>query len=207
MEPFNRLEGRAAPLALANIDTDQIIPAQFLKTVERAGLGKGLFYSLRFDDAGAEKPDFVLNQPGYRGANILIAGDNFGCGSSREHAPWALMDYGVKCVIAPSFADIFFNNSTNNGLLLVTLPEATVEDLLDQARGGNHTFAIDLEAQTVTGPDGKAHSFEIEAGRKRKLLLGLDAIGETLLHDKDIDSFEEKRRMTQPWVSDSGAAA
>jgi 3-isopropylmalate dehydratase small subunit len=205
MEPFNRLEGRAAPLALANIDTDQIIPAQFLKTVERAGLGKGLFYSLRFDDTGAEKPDFVLNQPGYRGANILIAGDNFGCGSSREHAPWALMDYGVKCVIAPSFADIFFNNSTNNGLLLVTLPEGEVEDLLDQARGGNHTFAIDLEAQTVTGPDGKAHAFEIEAGRKRKLLLGLDAIGETLLHGQDIDRFEEKRRMTQPWIAQSEA--
>jgi 3-isopropylmalate/(R)-2-methylmalate dehydratase small subunit len=201
MEPFNRLEGRAAPLAMANIDTDQIIPAPFLKTVERAGLGKGLFFSMRFDDAGHERPEFVLNQPAFRAANILIAGDNFGCGSSREHAPWALMDYGLRCVIAPSFADIFFNNSTNNGLLLITLPEAEVDHLMDQARGGTHTFAVDLEAQSVTGPDGKAHRFEIEAGRKKKLLMGLDAIGETLLRGKDIDSFEEKRRMTQPWAA------
>jgi 3-isopropylmalate dehydratase small subunit len=201
MKPFDRLEGRAAPLALANIDTDQIIPAQFLKTVERAGLGKGLFHSLRFDGEGREKPDFVLNQPAYRDANILIAGDNFGCGSSREHAPWALLDYGIRCVIAPSFADIFFNNSTNNGLLVVALPEAEVEALLEEARGGNHVFAVDLEAQTVTGPGGTVHRFEIEAGRKKKLLEGLDAIGETLIHDKDIAAYEARRRTTQPWAA------
>ena len=199
MEPFHRLAGRAAPLAIANIDTDQIIPAQFLKTVERAGLGKGLFHSLRFDGAGRERPEFVLNQPAYRDSTILIAGDNFGCGSSREHAPWALMDYGVRCVIAPSFADIFFNNSANNGLLLIALPDATVDSLLDEARGGNHTFAVDLEAQTVTAPSGAVHRFEIAPDLKRKLLLGLDAIGETLQHADAIDTYEEKRRLTQPW--------
>ena len=201
MEPFNRLEGRAAPLGLANIDTDQIIPAPFLKTVDRAGLGKGLFHSLRFDGEGKEKADFVLNQPAFRDCNILIAGDNFGCGSSREHAPWALLDYGVRCVIAPSFADIFFNNSTNNGLMLITLPEAEVDQLMDAARGGNHTFAIDLEGQTVTAPDGSVHRFEIEAGRKKKLLEGLDAIGETLQHKGDIDAYEARRRQVQPWAA------
>jgi 3-isopropylmalate dehydratase small subunit len=199
MQPFQKLEGRAAPLALANIDTDQIIPAPFLKTVERAGLGKGLFHGLRFDVDGREKPDFVLNQPAYRNSAILIAGDNFGCGSSREHAPWALLDYGVRCVIAPSFADIFFSNSANNGLLLITLPAGEVDALLDEARGGNHTFAVDLEAQTVTAPSGTVRRFEIDPDRKRKLLLGLDAVGETLQHRGAIDSFEEKRRLTQPW--------
>ncbi len=154
MQPFNRLEGVAAPLPLANVDTDQIIPARFLKTVERAGLGKGLFAGLRFEADGAEKPDFVLNQPAYRQAKVLIAGDNFGCGSSREHAPWALMDFGIRCVIAPSFADIFANNCLNNGMLLITLPQAEVDALIDEAKGGNHVFAIDLEAQTVSAPGG-----------------------------------------------------
>ena len=201
MEPFHRLDGRAAPLGLANIDTDQIIPAQFLKTVERKGLGKGLFFGLRYDDAGNERPGFVLNQPAYTGAQILIAGDNFGCGSSREHAPWALMDYGFRCVIAPSFADIFFNNAANNGLLLITLPAEEVDGLMELAKGGNHTFSIDLEAQTVTGPDGTAHRFEIDPARKEKLLKGLDAIGETLQHAADISDYEARRRLTQPWAA------
>jgi 3-isopropylmalate dehydratase small subunit len=195
MEPFHRLDGRAAPLPLANIDTDQIIPAQFLKRVDRAGLGKGLFHALRAN------PDFVLNQPGYQNVSLLIAGDNFGCGSSREHAPWALLDYGVRCVIAPSFADIFSNNSTNNGLLLVALPAPVVEALMEEARGGNHTFHVDLEAQTVTAPSGAVHRFDIDPGKKEKLLKGLDPIGETLLHKGDIDTFEARRRHDQPWVA------
>jgi 3-isopropylmalate dehydratase small subunit len=200
MEPFTRLEGRAAPLPLANVDTDQIIPAQFLKTVERAGLGKGLFYGFRYDDQGRERPDFVLNQPAYKDTKILVAGDNFGCGSSREHAPWALMDFGLRCVIAPSFADIFFNNAANNGLLLIDLPQAEVDALMDDARGGNHTFTVDLEAQTVVGPSGVVHRFEIDPVRKRKLLLGLDAIGETLQHASDIDAYEARRQVEQPWA-------
>jgi 3-isopropylmalate/(R)-2-methylmalate dehydratase small subunit len=200
MEPFQRLDGRAAPLGLANIDTDQIIPARFLKTVERKGLGKGLFAGLRFDAEGAPKADFVLNQPAFAGASVLIAGDNFGCGSSREHAPWALMDYGIRCVIAPSFADIFFNNAANNGLLLVTLPEATVEALMLEAKGGNHVFSVDLEAQTVTTPSGAVHRFDIDPVRKEKLLKGLDPIGETLQHGKEIDTFEERRRLVEPWL-------
>jgi len=201
MEPFQRLEGRAAPLPLANIDTDQIIPAQFLKTVERKGLGKGLFYGFRYDAEGKERPDFVLNQPAYRNASILVAGDNFGCGSSREHAPWALVDYGVRCVISTSFADIFYNNSANNGLLLIALPEAAVEALMDEARGGNHVFSVDLEAQTVTAPSGQVFTFDIEPARKRKLLLGLDPIGETLQHAADIDAFEARRGRDQPWAA------
>src|SRR3954470_11702354 len=152
MQPFIRLDGRAAPLPVANIDTDQIIPKQFLKTVEREGLAKGLFYDLRFDGEGHAKPDFVLNQPAYAGASVLIAGDNFGCGSSREHAPWALLDFGLRCVIAPSFADIFYNNCFNNGLLPVALPLHEVEALMDEARGGNHIFTVDLESQTVIAP-------------------------------------------------------
>ena len=202
MQPFNRLEGRAAPLGLANIDTDQIIPARFLKTVERKGLGKGLFYSLRFTPEGVERPEFVLNQPAYRGANILIAGDNFGCGSSREHAPWALMDYGIRCVIAPSFADIFAGNSANNGVLLIALPEAEIVTLMDEARGGNHVFAVDLEAQTVSTPGGTVHRFEIEPDRKDKLLKGLDPIGETLMHAPEIGAYEDRQRMTQPWAGE-----
>jgi 3-isopropylmalate dehydratase small subunit len=201
MEPFHRLDGRAAPLPLANIDTDQIIPAPFLKTVDRKGLGKGLFHALRFDGEGKERSGFVLNQPAYKGTNLLIAGDNFGCGSSREHAPWALMDFGFRCVIAPSFADIFFNNAVNNGLLLITLPAAEVEALESEALGGNHTFAVDLEAQTVTAPSGTVHRFEIDAGRKRKLLLGLDPIGESLQHAPAIDTYEAQRRLQQPWAA------
>jgi len=201
MTPFTHLDGRAAPLPIANLDTDQIIPKQFLKTVDRDGLGKGLFYDLRFDEAGREKPDFVLNRPAYAGANLLIAGDNFGCGSSREHAPWALLDFGVRCVIATSFADIFYNNCFQNGLLPLTLPEDQVRALMDEAKGGNHLFTVDLESQSVVAPSGARFAFEIDPGRKEKLLKGLDAVGETLQHAADIDAFEARRRMTQPWVA------
>jgi len=200
MQPFTALDGRAAPLAIANVDTDQIIPKQFLKTVEREGLAKGLFYDLRFDGEGREKPDFVLNQPAYAGASILIAGDNFGCGSSREHAPWALLDFGLRCVIAPSFADIFYNNCFNNGLLPIALPEAQVRALMDEAKGGNHVFTVDLETQTVVSPSGRKVAFDIDPGRKEKLLKGLDAVGETLQHAADIGAFEDRRRLTQPWM-------
>ena len=201
MTPFTTLDGVAAPMAIANIDTDQIIPKQFLKTVERAGLGRGLFYDFRFDEAGNPKPDFVLNQPQYRGANVLIAGDNFGCGSSREHAPWALIDFGIRCVIAPSFADIFFNNCFENGLLPISLPDEEVRALQAEAMGGNHVFSIDLAAQTVTSPSGRTLRFEIDPGRKEKLLKGLDAIGETLEHaGDDIARFEHRRSLSAPWL-------
>ena len=200
MKAFTRLDGRAAPLSLANIDTDQIIPKQFLKTVEREGLAKGLFYDFRFDEQGREKSDFVLNDPAYKGARILIAGDNFGCGSSREHAPWALQDFGIDCVIAPSFADIFHGNCFNNGLLPVVLKPEEVEALMDEARGGNHVFSVDLEQQTVTAPSGAVFRFDIDPGRKEKMLKGLDASGETLQHAGDIDVYEMKRAIGQPWL-------
>ncbi|HVK42260.1 3-isopropylmalate dehydratase small subunit [Caulobacter radicis] len=200
MQAFTRLDGRAAPLSLANIDTDQIIPKQFLKTVEREGLGKGLFFDFRFDPAGNEIADFVLNRPEYKGSSVLIAGDNFGCGSSREHAPWALMDFGILCVISTSFADIFNNNCFNNGLLPVVLAADEVAVLMDEAKGGNHMVSVDLEAQTVVSPSGKTFSFQIDPVRKEKMLKGLDAIGETLQHATDIDVFESKRAIGQPWL-------
>ena len=176
MKPFTRLDAKAAPLPLANIDTDQIIPKQFLKTVEREGLSRGLFYDFRFDEDGREKTDFVLNQPAYKDAGVLVAGDNFGCGSSREHAPWALLDFGISCVISTSFADIFYNNCFQNGLLPVVLKAAEVDALMAEARGGNHMVTVDLEAQTVTSPSGEVHRFEIDPARKHKMLNGLDAI-------------------------------
>jgi 3-isopropylmalate/(R)-2-methylmalate dehydratase small subunit len=200
MEAFTRLDAKAAPLPLANIDTDQIIPKQFLKTVERAGLAKGLFYDFRFDAEGREKPDFVLHRPEYRGAGVLVAGDNFGCGSSREHAPWALMDFGIRCVISTSFADIFYNNCFQNGLLPVVLKAEEVRQLMDEARGGNHVVSIDLPAQTVTSPSGAVFHFEIDPKRKEKMLKGLDAIGETLQAEKAIDTYEMKRALAQPWL-------
>jgi 3-isopropylmalate dehydratase small subunit len=200
MKAFTRLDGLAAPLGLANIDTDQIIPKQFLKTVDREGLAKGLFYDFRFDEQGAPKDGFVLNDPAYSKAQILIAGDNFGCGSSREHAPWALQDFGINCVIAPSFADIFHGNCFNNGLLPVVLRPEEVEALMDEARGGNHVFSVDLEQQTVTAPSGAVFRFDIDPGRKEKMLKGLDAIGETLQHVVDIDVYETKRALSQPWL-------
>jgi 3-isopropylmalate/(R)-2-methylmalate dehydratase small subunit len=200
MQPFTDLHAKAAPLDMANLDTDQIIPKQFLKTVEREGLGKGLFYDLRFDADDKPRPDFVLNDPRYAGAGVLIAGDNFGCGSSREHAPWALLDYGVRCVIAPSFADIFYNNCFQNGLLPVALPDDAVRVLMDEARGGNHVFSVDLASQIVTSPSGRQFRFEIDAARKHKLLEGLDSIGETLQHVGDIDVYETRQALTQPWL-------
>ena len=200
MQAFTRLDGRAVPLSLANIDTDQIIPKQFLKTVEREGLAKGLFYDFRFDGEGKPIDDFVLNRPEYKGASVMIAGDNFGCGSSREHAPWALMDFGIMCVISTSFADIFNNNCFNNGLLPVVLAPEEIAVLMDEAKGGNHMVSIDLEAQTVISPSGKSFSFQIDPVRKDKMLRGLDAIGETMMHGGDIDLFESKRAIGQPWL-------
>ncbi|MEO1029310.1 MAG: 3-isopropylmalate dehydratase small subunit, partial [Pseudomonadota bacterium] len=190
MDAFKTLRGTAAPLLdrgkpMANVDTDMIIPKQFLKTTSRTGLSEGLFYELKTDEAGNLNPDFVLNRPAFRSAEILIAGENFGCGSSREHAPWALLDQGIRCVIAPSFADIFFNNCFKNGILPIALPLEEIEALIEQAGGANQVFDIDLEAQTVTTPDGKILQFDIEEGRKENLLAGLDEIGQTLSNESD----------------------
>jgi 3-isopropylmalate dehydratase small subunit len=201
MTPFTTLTARAAPLPIANLDTDQIIPKQFLKTTERQGLAKGLFYDLRFDLDGEPKPGFVLDEPAYQGAAVLIAGANFGCGSSREHAPWALQDAGIQCVIAPGFADIFRSNCLQNGLLTIALPEADVAALMDEARGGNHLFTVDLERQAVISPSGRVFVFDIDPGRKAKLLQGLDAIGETLRHASRIEAFEARRALQQPWMA------
>ena len=200
MQAFTRLDAKIAPLPLANIDTDQIIPKQFLKTVEREGLGRGLFYDFRFDENGKVKPDFILNRPEYKGVGVLVAGDNFGCGSSREHAPWALMDFGISCVISTSFADIFYNNCFQNGLLPVVLKPEEVQDLMEEAKGGNHMVTVDLAAQTVVSPSGKTFSFQIDPSRKDKMLNGLDAIGETLQAAPSIDVFEGKRAISQPWL-------
>ena len=203
MDAFTRLDAKVAPLPLANIDTDQIIPKQFLKTVEREGLAKGLFYDLRFDGEGNPRPSFVLNRPEYKDAGVLVAGDNFGCGSSREHAPWALMDFGIKCVISTSFADIFYNNCFQNGLLPVVLKADEVRALMEEAKGGNHLVTVDLQAQTVASPSGRTFSFEIDAQRKDKMLRGLDPIGETLTAAPDIDVYEMKQALAKPWLEDA----
>ena len=200
MQAFTKLDAKIAPLSLANIDTDQIIPKQFLKTVEREGLSKGLFYDFRFDEQGKVKPDFILNRPEYKGVGVLVAGDNFGCGSSREHAPWALMDFGISCVISSSFADIFYNNCFQNGLLPVVLAPDQVQTLMDEAKGGNHMVTVDLESQTVVSPSGQKFAFQIDAQRKQKMLKGLDAIGETLQAAASIDVYEGKRAISQPWL-------
>src|SRR5579859_2921580 len=200
MDKFTTLTGIAAPLPIINCDTDKVIPKQHLKTIARTGLGKVLFDELRYNADGSEKPDFVLNQPAYRNAKILVAGENFGCGSSREHAPWALLDFGIRCVIASSFADIFYNNCFQNGLLPIALPREQVRALMGEAKGGNHVFSIDLEAQTVTAPSGAVFAFEIDPGRKEKLLKGLDAIGETLQAAGDIADYEARRAADQPWL-------
>jgi 3-isopropylmalate/(R)-2-methylmalate dehydratase small subunit len=202
MEPFKTLTGVAAPLPIVNVDTDMIIPKQFLKTIKRTGLGKSLFFEMRYDDDGAEVPDFVLNQPAYRGASILVAGDNFGCGSSREHAPWALLDFGIRCVIAPSFADIFYNNCFKNGILPIRLPQEDVDKLMDDARrGANATVTVDLEAQEIRGPDGGVVRFDIDPFRKHCLLNGLDDIGLTLEKEDAIQAFESDRARQFPWLA------
>ncbi len=201
MQKFTKLTGVAAPLPLRNIDTDMIIPKQFLKTIKRTGLGKSLFYEMRFDQQGVENADFVLNKPHYRKAEILVTGENFGCGSSREHAPWALLDFGIRCVIAPDFADIFYNNCFQNGILPIRLPQAEVDKLMDDAsRGANAMVTIDLEAQEIRGPDGGVIKFEVDAFRKHCLLNGLDNIGLTLEKDTAIRSFEVKAAVSRPWL-------
>ncbi|NMM44502.1 3-isopropylmalate dehydratase small subunit [Rhodospirillaceae bacterium KN72] len=206
MKPFKELTGIAAPMDLINIDTDMIIPKQFLKTIQRAGLGKNLFDEMRYKEDGSENPDFILNKEPYRHATILIAGDNFGCGSSREHAPWALEDFGIRCVIAPSFADIFHGNCFKNGVLPIRLPEETVKELMDKAdRGQNAMFTVDLERQVVVDPDGKEIAFDVDPFRKHCLLNGLDDIGLTLQKGGEIDGYEAERRNSQPWVTPDAA--
>ena len=201
MDKFTTLTGVAAPLPIINVDTDKIIPKQHLKTVERTGLGRALFEELRYRDDGSENPDFVLNQPAYRQAKILVAGENFGCGSSREHAPWALMDFGIRCVIASSFADIFYNNSFKNGMLLIKLPQAIVNELMDDAKkGANARLSVDLASQTITRPDGGTVKFDIDPFLKDCLLNGLDDIGLTLKKESKIAAFEQKQHLTQPWL-------
>jgi 3-isopropylmalate/(R)-2-methylmalate dehydratase small subunit len=202
MEKFTVLTGVAAPLNMANVDTDKIIPARFLKTIKRTGLGEHLFSNLRYEDSGAEKPDFVLNQPKYRHAEILVAGENFGCGSSREHAPWALLDFGIRCVIAPSFADIFHGNCFKNGILPVVLPADICERLMaDAALVSNARITVDLARQVVIRPDGQEHKFEVDAFRKHCLLNGLDDIGLTLEHASAITAYEAREPAWMPAIS------
>jgi len=202
MEKFTTLTGVAAPMDMINIDTDMVIPKQYLTTIERTGLGRGLFHEMRYNADGSDNPDFVLNKPAYKNASILVTGENFGCGSSREHAPWALLDFGFKCVIAPSFADIFYNNCFKNGILPIRLPQEYVDKLMDDAdRGANATISIDLEAQTITGPDGGEITFEVEEFKKHCLMNGLDDVGLTMEHEGKITSFEDDRKVTQPWLA------
>ncbi|MDK1375861.1 MULTISPECIES: 3-isopropylmalate dehydratase small subunit [unclassified Sinorhizobium] len=201
MEKFVKLTGVAAPLPVVNIDTDMIIPKDYLKTIKRTGLGKGLFAEARYNEDGTPNPDFVLNKPAYQNAKILVAGDNFGCGSSREHAPWALLDFGIRCVISTSFADIFYNNCFKNGILPIVVSQADLDKLMDDAnRGSNAVLSIDLEAQEITGPDGGSVKFEVDAFKRHCLLNGLDDIGLTLEKASAIDSFEQKNAASRPWA-------
>ncbi|MFQ3623195.1 MAG: 3-isopropylmalate dehydratase small subunit [Acetobacteraceae bacterium] len=201
MQPFTTLTAIAAPLPLPNIDTDKIIPARFLKTIRRSGLGANLFDAMRYRADGSEDPDFVLNREPYRRAGILIAGPNFGCGSSREHAPWALLDFGIRCVIAPGFADIFHNNCFKNGILPIRLPQETCDALTEDASlGANARLTVDLERQVVVRPNGEEIHFDIDPFRKHCLLNGLDDIGQTLVHADRIDAYEAKRRAAEPWA-------
>jgi len=201
MKKFETLTGVAAPMPIRNIDTDMIIPKQFLKTIKREGLGVHLFDEMRYLDDGTENPDFVLNKSAYKGASIIVAADNFGCGSSREHAPWALQDFGIQVIISTSFADIFYNNSFKNGMLPIRVNEDTLAKLMDDAeRGQNATLTIDLKNQTISGPDGGTVNFEIDPFRKQCLLEGLDDIGLTKKKSDKISDFEAKRKTTQPWL-------
>jgi 3-isopropylmalate/(R)-2-methylmalate dehydratase small subunit len=201
MEKFDKLSGIAAPMPLVNIDTDMIIPKQFLKTIKRSGLGVNLFDEMRYDDNGDEIADFVLNKPAYRDAQILVAGDNFGCGSSREHAPWALLDFGIRCVISTSFADIFYNNCFKNGILPIVLPQEAVDVLMkDAEKGANARIEVDLENQSVTSSDGEVFNFEIDSFKKHCLLNGLDDIGLTMEKAASIDAFEAKAQAERPWA-------
>ncbi|HKK37776.1 MAG TPA: 3-isopropylmalate dehydratase small subunit [Paracoccaceae bacterium] len=205
MEKFETLTGVAAPMPQINVDTDMIIPKQFLKTIKRTGLGKNLFDEMRYDEAGNEKPDFVLNRPAYRDAKILVAGANFGCGSSREHAPWAIEDFGIRCVIAPSFADIFFNNCFKNGILPIALPQEEVDDLMaDAENGANAKLTVDLESQTITRPDGSTVGFDVDPFRKRCLLEGLDDVGLTLEKADAIAAYETRMAAERPWLAPAG---
>jgi 3-isopropylmalate/(R)-2-methylmalate dehydratase small subunit len=201
MQPFTELTAIAAPLPLANVDTDKIIPARFLKTIKRSGLGKSLFAGLRYDDQGAERPEFVLNQEPFRGAEILIAHENFGCGSSREHAPWALLDFGIRCVIAPSFADIFHGNCFKNGILPVVMPRAVCDQLMEDARlGANARITVDLGRQVGVRPNGEEIPFAIDPFRRHMLLNGLDEIGQTMQRTAAIDTYEAARMSAKPWM-------
>ena len=201
MDKFTTLEGVAAPLKMINVDTDMIIPKQYLKTIKRTGLGVGLFSEKRYNDDGSENPDFVLNKPAYRKAKIIVADDNFGCGSSREHAPWALADFGIRCVISTSFGDIFYNNSFKNGLLPIRVSPKELEMLFEDAeRGANATLSIDLEKQEIRGPDGGVIKFEIDSFRKHCLLNGLDDIGLTMAKQDNIGSYEAKAKTERPWL-------
>jgi 3-isopropylmalate/(R)-2-methylmalate dehydratase small subunit len=201
MEKFTKIEGVAAPMPLVNVDTDMIIPKQYLKTIKRTGLGVSLFDEMRYNQDGTEIPEFVLNQPAYRNAQILVAGENFGCGSSREHAPWALLDFGIRVVIATSFADIFFNNCFKNGILPIVLPQEDVDKLMDDAgRGANAVLTVDLESQSIKGPDGGEIFFDVDPFKKECLLNGLDDIGLTLKNETSIGRFEETYASQMPWA-------
>ena len=202
MEKFTQLTGVAAPMDMINVDTDMIIPKQFLKTIQRSGLGQHAFSEMRYNADGSEKEDFVLNKPAYRDAKILVAGDNFGCGSSREHAPWAILDFGIRCVISTSFADIFYNNCFKNGILPIKVTPEQLDALMDDAnRGANAILTVDLEAQTITGPDGGEISFDMDPHRKHCLLNGLDDIGQSLEKADAISAHETRRDAATPWLN------
>jgi 3-isopropylmalate/(R)-2-methylmalate dehydratase small subunit len=200
MDKFTTLRGVAAPMPMVNIDTDMIIPKNFLKTIKRTGLKEGLFYEMRWTPDG-QKKDFILDQPAYQNAKIIVAGPNFGCGSSREHAPWALLDFGIRCVISEGFADIFYNNCFKNGILPIKVPKEVIDKLMDDAsRGSNAVIEVDLEKQEIKGPDGGTVHFDIDPFRKRCLLEGLDDIGLTMEKASSIDDFETKQKESQPWL-------